>query len=66
MRIRKVSWLFLLSLVSWVAILCVNGQTKPEDEEIRVDTDLVEVPFVVTDRTGKPILNLKKDNFLVF
>lgn len=66
MRFRGVSWLFLLSLVFWAAVPFSNGQTKPEDEEIRVDTDLVEVPFVVTDRTGKPILNLKKENFQVY
>ena len=44
----------------------VVAQTKPEDQEIRVDTDLIEVPFVITDKTGKPILNLKKDNFRVY
>ena len=48
------------------ASLNAAAQTKPEDEEIRVDTDLIEVPFVVTDRAGKPILNLKKENFLVY
>ena len=44
----------------------ISAQTKPEDQEIRVDTDLIEVPFVVTDKTGKPILNLKKSNFVVY
>lgn len=40
---------------------------KTDDEEvIRVDTELVEVPVVITDRTGKPILNLKQANFAVF
>ena len=63
---RKVSCLFLLSFMLWAAVPFVSGQTKPEDEEIRVDTDLIEVPFVVSDRTGKPILNLKKENFLVY
>src|SRR5690349_8878461 len=42
------------------------AQTKPEDEEIKVDTDLIEVPFVVTDKLGKPILDLKKSNFAVY
>jgi len=37
-----------------------------DDEEIRVDTELIEVPMVVADRTGKPILELKKANFTVF
>lgn len=43
-----------------------SAQTKPEDQEIKVDTDLIEVPFVVTDKLGKPILNLKKSNFVVY
>jgi len=39
---------------------------KSGDEEvIRVDTELVEVPLVVTDRAGKPILDLKRSNFVV-
>ncbi len=36
-----------------------------EDEVIKVDTELVEVPIVVTDRSGKPLLNLKQVNFTV-
>lgn len=39
---------------------------KPEDEVIRVDTELVEVPVVITDRAGRPVLNLKQSNFAVF
>ena len=63
---RKIAGLFLLFFAFSVAIKFADGQTKPEDEEIRVDTDLIEVPFVVTDRSGKPILNLRKENFLVY
>lgn len=36
-----------------------------DDEVIRVDTELVEVPVVITDRAGKPILDLKQSNFTV-
>ena len=59
-----VSSLFL-ALILLVASVCL-AQTRPEDEVIKVETDLVEVPFVVTDKTGKPILNLKKSNFVVY
>lgn len=50
------------------ASFVVNAQTKQnEDEEIlRVDTQLVEVPLVVTDKLGKPILNLKQSNFVIY
>ena len=37
-----------------------------EDEVVRVDTELVEVPVVVTDRAGKPDLNLKQTNFTIY
>jgi len=37
-----------------------------EDDVIRVDTELVDVPVVVTDRVGKPLINLKQSNFTVF
>jgi Ca-activated chloride channel homolog len=66
MKFREVSCSLVLTLVFCVAVPVAYGQTKPEDEEIRVDTDLIEVPFVITDRTGKPILNLKKESFTVF
>ena len=59
------SWAFFFLAFSVLASYA-QTQKKTEDEEIRVDTDLVEVPFVVSDRTGKPILNLKKDNFVVY
>lgn len=39
---------------------------KDEGEVIRVDTELVDVPVVVTDKVGKPILNLKKNNFSIY
>ena len=55
-----------LLLAFCLAAGLMSGQTKPEDQEIRVDTDLIEVPFVVTDKTGKPISDLKKSNFAVY
>lgn len=66
MRLREVSCWLLLILAFGASLSHAQTQKDPENEEIRVDTDLIEVPFVVTDRTGKPILNLKKENFLVF
>ena len=64
MRVRVAS--FFALVVVFFAVLQSIAQTKPEDQEIKVETDLIEVPFVVTDKTGKPILNLKKSNFLVY
>ena len=40
---------------------------KIETEEIvKIETRLVEVPIVVLDRDGKPLLNLKQSDFLVY
>jgi len=59
---------FLLIFLS--ASMCAfHAQTKPPSEEkevIRVDTELVDVPLTVTDKLGKPILSLKKNNFALF
>jgi len=60
---------FVLLLI-WISLLSVSfsAQTdkKEDDEIIRVDTQLVDVPIVVTDKSGKPILNLKQNNFIVY
>ena len=44
------------------------SQTTPaeKDEVIKVDTQIVEVPVVITDKSGKPILNLKQNNFAIY
>jgi len=63
MRLRVVLFSFLL--MSVFAAVPTAAQTKGDDEEIRVETELIEVPIVVTDKTGKPLLDLKKNNFTV-
>jgi Ca-activated chloride channel family protein len=55
-------------------LICVSGlyadlaaQTDKDDNEpIRVETQLVDVPLVVTDKVGKPVLNLKQTNFIIY
>jgi Ca-activated chloride channel family protein len=37
-----------------------------KDDVIKVDTQLVEVPVVITDKNGRPVLNLKQSNFAIF
>lgn len=41
-------------------------KTETEDDVLRIETQLVEVPLVVTDKSGKPLLNLKQNNFAVY
>jgi VWFA-related protein len=46
------------------------GQSAPvevgDDEVLRVDTQLVPVPVAVRDRAGRPVANLRAENFTVF
>src|SRR5215213_5591564 len=60
---------FVLLLI-YISLLIVNSpaQTDKKDDEevIRVETQLVDVPIIVTDKSGKPILNLKQNNFIVY
>lgn len=46
--------------------MAVVGSAQTDDDTIRVDTQLIEVPVVVTDKLGKPVLGLKQSNFVVF
>ncbi len=57
--------LLILSLTFSVA-LCAQDKKNEDDEILRIDTQLVDVPFVVTDKSGKPLLNLKQNNFVLY
>jgi VWFA-related protein len=68
MKSRTLCLLFLLAS-SFSATTVAQNKTpakSEEDEVVRVETELVDVPVVVTDRAGKPVLNLKQNNFTVF
>lgn len=41
------------------------GEEVGEDDVVRIDTQLVSVPAVVTDRFGKPVTGLHAENFMV-
>jgi len=59
----------LFVLIAAVSLTIVgNAQKVPaeRDDVIKVDTQLIEVPVVITDKAGKPVLNLKQNNFVVY
>lgn len=56
---------FFLLLI-YISILIVNISAQDDTEVIRVETQIIDVPVVVTDKDGKPILNLKKNNFVIY
>jgi len=43
-----------------------SAEEVDEGDVVRVETQLVTVPAVVTDRTGRPIPTLRQENFAVF
>lgn len=61
----KLFFLLLIFICGFSAAIFSQDKTG-EDEILRVDTQLVDVPVVVTDKTGKPLTNLKKSNFVVY
>lgn len=59
-------FLLLLGILVIVGSLSAQTSKNDDDEVLRIDTQLVEVPLVVTDKSGKPLLNLKQNNFAVY
>jgi len=57
---------FVLTIIAFGCTLLSAQVTPEKDEVIKVDTQLVEVPVVITDKNGRPILNLKQSNFAVY
>lgn len=43
-----------------------RGEDVDEDDVVRVDTQLISVPVTVTDRTGRPLTNLRAENFALY
>lgn len=43
-----------------------DGEEVGEGDVVRVDTQLVSVPAVVTDRVGHPLSNLRAENFVLY
>ncbi len=62
---KAARFVLLLIYISALAF-DLSAQTDNDDEVIRVDIQLVDVPIVVTDKIGKPILNLKQINFVIY
>jgi VWFA-related protein len=43
-----------------------GGEEVDEDDVVKIETQLVSVPAIVTDTTGRPLTNLRAENFQVF
>ena len=61
----KVFFILLIFVSGFSNYICAQDK-KNDDEILRVDTQLIDVPVVITDKSGKPILNLKQNNFVIY
>ncbi|HYY94240.1 MAG TPA: hypothetical protein VE713_06945, partial [Pyrinomonadaceae bacterium] len=69
-RTRLRAALLALSLLSQAAAAQQQQPQRPpapadEEEVVRLNTELVQLRAVVTDRKGRPVENLKKEDFEV-
>lgn len=70
MRLDRLLALLFVCCALFTGVVAQGTKPTPPPEEekdvVRVNTELIDVPVVVTDKLGKPILNLKQNNFRVF
>lgn len=62
---RFISIGFLLALLTGVVISQITPTPTPDDEPIKVDTLLINIPLVVSDRDGRYVGGLKKEDFTI-
>ncbi len=64
----KLKTTFGFSLIFSLIFVCANqlNAQNNNDEVIKIDTALVNIPVIVSDRNGRNIAGLKVDNFNVF
>ena len=62
----KMLFLWLMLSLSMSVSFYAQDKKGDDDEVLRIDTQLVDVPIVVMDKNGKPLLNLKQSNFIVY
>jgi VWFA-related protein len=64
MKLKALVAIMIISL-SGVA-LSQSGAQKPDDQTIRISTELVQLDVVVTDKKGRIVSGLKKEDFELF
>jgi Ca-activated chloride channel homolog len=67
--IRFVMLLVLTASLVWQCVVSVQGQDlkqKQLDDEIKLETTLIQIPVVVSDKGGRYILDLTKREFNIY
>jgi Ca-activated chloride channel family protein len=62
---KKMFWTLSVNLLVLFSFFQLTAQDK-EEEIIKVNTSLVSIPVIVSDRNGRNIAGLKAENFNVF
>lgn len=63
---RSICAILIIILSAAGLVSAQSNPPKPDDDAvIKVNTELVEVPVFITDRAGKPLLNLRQTNFSI-
>lgn len=63
---KNLSFAVLTFLCFFLCLFDANGQDKTDEDVIKVDTNLVTIPIIVSDRQNRYISGLKAENFTVF
>lgn len=58
--------LLAAALLIVCACASVRAQTQPDEEVLRVESNLVQLNVGVADRQGRPIINLSQNDFVVY
>ncbi len=61
----KLRWLIFIGFAVAVFSIQLSAQEKVADEVIKVSTSLVSVPVIVTDRQGRYIPDIKREEFAI-
>lgn len=64
-RLRRIIGLLVISAYLFFAPSLSLGQDK-EDDVVRIDTDLISFEVTVTDKQGRPVQNLRREDFRLF
>lgn len=59
-------WKRGLVCLALIAILVFVGQAQDRDDVIKIDTDLASFEVTVVDKNGRPVRNLKEDEFRIY